>query len=369
MTGVLTEKSKNNYKNKPFYRTASQEYYHNDLYQLKTVTGNSSSLYRTDDGVYQRNHSDHLGSAQTVTNHDGLIHERIEYTPYGELWIDWKNPNLPGDNTPFRFTGKELDQETGLYYYGARYLDPKTSRWLSSDPAMYQGDYLPSAPVDDEARKRNGNLPGQGGVYNYVNLHVYHYAANNPIRYVDPDGNENKPALEWMKKHLTGIRFGQGYKINLSDTNPERIFFKLGTEKLPSKILCNESVYAAYRNTGTEGLSYSRYEMHTWFKGGGQTTVNGVKVNKSLVLDITKGQQGDLVFMGEFGEMLGHVVLLDNIEIIDKNTVKLNTYGANSRNDGKVGPDEMIFKKNEQGKWINEERNNYQFRGYGQYSE
>jgi len=137
-------------------------------------------------------HSDHLGSAQTVTNHDGLIHERIEYTPYGELWIDWKNPNLPGDNTPFRFTGKEMDAETGLYYYGARYLDPKTSRWLSGDPAMYQGDYLPSAPVDDEARKRNGNLPGQGGVYNYVNLHVYHYAGNNPVKYVDPDGNETK---------------------------------------------------------------------------------------------------------------------------------------------------------------------------------
>ena len=33
-------------------------------------------------------------------------------------------------------TGKELDRETGLYYYGARYLDPKTSRWMSGDPAL-----------------------------------------------------------------------------------------------------------------------------------------------------------------------------------------------------------------------------------------
>jgi len=54
-------------------------------------------------------------------------------------------------------TGKELDSETGLYYYGARYLDPKTGRWIS-------------------------------GVFNYVNLHVYHYAGNNSVRYVDPDG-------------------------------------------------------------------------------------------------------------------------------------------------------------------------------------
>ena len=82
--------------------------------------------------------------------------------------------------------GKELDSETGLYYYGARYLDPKTGRWLSGDPAV--GDYIPSAPVNDEARKRNGSLPGMGGVFNVVNLHVYHYAGNNPVKYVDPDG-------------------------------------------------------------------------------------------------------------------------------------------------------------------------------------
>jgi RHS repeat-associated protein len=134
-------------------------------------------------------HSDHLGSAQVVTNHAGNIYERFEYTPYGEVWIAWANSGVAhNEMLPFRFTGKELDEETGLYYYGARYLDPRVSRWLSADPAL--GDYLPSAPVNDEARRRNGSLPGMGGVFNYVNLHAYHYAGNNPVKYTDPDGRD-----------------------------------------------------------------------------------------------------------------------------------------------------------------------------------
>jgi hypothetical protein len=81
-----------------------------------------------------------------------------------------------------------------------KYLDPKTSRWLSADPAI--GEYIPSAPVNDQARRRNGNLPGMGGVYNYVNLHMYHYAGNNPIRYLDPDGRISiSPILRWLNRN------------------------------------------------------------------------------------------------------------------------------------------------------------------------
>ena len=123
-------------------------------------------------------HSDHLGSAQFVTDWRGKQYEHIEYTPYGELWIEEVAAGL--DKLPFRFTGKEMDEETGLYYYGARYLDPKYSRWLSGDPAL--GEYIPAAGAD------TSKLAGMGGVYNIVNLHLYHYAGNNPVKYTDPDG-------------------------------------------------------------------------------------------------------------------------------------------------------------------------------------
>jgi RHS repeat-associated protein len=93
-------------------------------------------------------HSDHLGSAQLVTDYQGKQYEHIEYTPYGELWIEIMEQNDQID-IPYRFTGKQRDTETGLYYFGARYLDARTSRWLSTDPAL--GDYIPGAPVSDEA--------------------------------------------------------------------------------------------------------------------------------------------------------------------------------------------------------------------------
>jgi len=147
--------------------------------KINSATNNNTATERVRTYYY---HSDHLGSAQTVTNWQGNIHERLEYTPYGETWIDWRNTGESSDKTPFRFTAKERDEETGLYYFGARYLDARTSRWLSVDPAMYEGDYLPG-PGRDPSK-----LGGMGGLFNTINMHVYHYAANNPIKYIDPDG-------------------------------------------------------------------------------------------------------------------------------------------------------------------------------------
>jgi len=142
--------------------------------------------------------SDHLGSSSVLTTQQGSYHERIEYLPYGETWVEDKATS-DGYSTPYKFTGKELDAETGLYYFGARYYDARVSRWISADPALEEGKYFPK-PNDFDTEhdfywylQQDGSkkLPGLGGVFNAVNMDVYHYAGNNPVKLVDPDGNED----------------------------------------------------------------------------------------------------------------------------------------------------------------------------------
>ncbi len=57
--------------------------------------------------------------------------QHIEYVPFGEVFIEERNNTW---NTPYLFNAKELDEETGLYYYGARYYEPRLSLWMSFDP-------------------------------------------------------------------------------------------------------------------------------------------------------------------------------------------------------------------------------------------
>lgn len=118
-------------------------------------------------------HPDHLGSSSYVSDTYGEAHQHVEYMPFGETFVQ-EHKNL--DRTPYLFNGKELDEETGLYYYGARYYNPRTSRWLSVDPAF--DEYLGIKPQD---------LPNRG-VFNSNNLPSFSYSLNNPILYTDPNG-------------------------------------------------------------------------------------------------------------------------------------------------------------------------------------
>ena len=76
-------------------------------------------------------HPDHLGSSSYITNLDGEVSQHIEYVPFGEVFIEERNNTW---NTPYLFNAKELDEETGMYYYGARYYEPRLGLWMSTDP-------------------------------------------------------------------------------------------------------------------------------------------------------------------------------------------------------------------------------------------
>jgi RHS repeat-associated protein len=102
--------------------------------------------------------------------------QEIEYLPFGEVVLDHRAPDDPAQPQLFRFDGKELDPETGLQYFGARYYDPKIGRWLSADPL-----YLTSPE-----KALNSGSP----------LTLYTFGKNNPIKYLDPLGYDatDKPA-------------------------------------------------------------------------------------------------------------------------------------------------------------------------------
>jgi RHS repeat-associated protein len=174
-----------------------------------------------------------------------------------------------GESLPYRFTGKELDGETGFYYYGARYLDPKTSRWISGDPAM--GEYIPGAPVNEAARSRNGNLPGMGGVFNLVNLHVYHYAGNNPLKYTDPDGRMQNILQLGVMLELAG--------------------FSRSSETARQQVMQNTEIIIT--RGGREGVEVNGV---TYYQDNLSIRVNGVEINSIQVqstVDNSKYSESD----------------------------------------------------------------------------
>ena len=106
-------------------------------------------------------HSDHLGSTSYITDDKANITQYDAYLPYGELLVD---EHSSSEELPYKFNGKEMDEETGLYYYGARYMDPKISMWLGVDPMIEK----------------------------YPEISPYIYCHNNPIVLIDPDGRQSK---------------------------------------------------------------------------------------------------------------------------------------------------------------------------------
>jgi RHS repeat-associated protein len=107
-------------------------------------------------------YANHLGSAVMETDKDGNVISYEEYHPYGTSAYRSAKPGFDLSLKQYRFSGKECDNETGLYYFGARYYAAWLGRWTSSDPA---------------------------GLADGFNLHWY--CRNNPIMLSDPNGMDS----------------------------------------------------------------------------------------------------------------------------------------------------------------------------------
>jgi RHS repeat-associated protein len=110
-------------------------------------------------------HDSHQGSCTLETDESGNVITYEEYHPFGTSSYQATNAGILSSSKRYRYVGKERDEESGLYYYGARFYAPWLCRFMSCDPKAAQ-------------------FPDQSP-YNYCN--------NNPINLIDPDGQSATP--------------------------------------------------------------------------------------------------------------------------------------------------------------------------------
>ncbi|MDD2412555.1 MAG: JAB-like toxin 1 domain-containing protein, partial [Bacteroidales bacterium] len=136
-------------------------------------------------------HKDHLGSSTQISDRDANIIHHVEYMPSGEQFSEQRDYW----STPYKFNGKELDAETGLYYYGARYYTPEIGIWLSVDP------------MSDK----------------YPHQSNYMYCSGRLVNVIDPDGRD-----EWEVNSTTGKISRINENKHYVDNNGNRVMVKAG---------------------------------------------------------------------------------------------------------------------------------------------
>jgi len=149
----------------------------------------------------------------------------LEYIPFGEVFID-ERPSASSWSTPYKFNAKELDEETGLYYYGARYYDPRTSVWISVDPLAEK----------------------------YSGWSSYVYVHDNPLRFTDPDGKGAKDRV-LAARNMTGIPYLQEHG-SLRTGNYNAALVYMDCSELASRVMVADHII----NSGT-GLTSSSMKV------------------------------------------------------------------------------------------------------------
>ncbi|HUZ01157.1 MAG TPA: SpvB/TcaC N-terminal domain-containing protein [Thermomicrobiaceae bacterium] len=190
----------------------------------------------TTDGSYESGqyyyHQDLTGSTAYVTDVGGSVFQHLEYFPTGETWVDEvSDPHV----IPYLYTSHPFDEVTQLYYYGARYGDPRLDQFISPDPTL-QSD--PQTAIDDP-----------------MALNPYTYVDNNPVRYVDNNGKALTSAQEQFLRQAfanpeTRAAFLQASnKIIKAYLSQQPAIVKLAAS-LPDK----ETLIAGYKKLATLSL-------------------------------------------------------------------------------------------------------------------
>lgn len=194
----------------------------------------------------------HLGSAVLELDDQSRIITYEEYYAYGSTSFEAAEAHPEASRKRYRYTGKERDDETGLYYHGARYYAPWLSRWTNADPA---------------------------GLIDGANL--YGYCRGNPVKWSDPKGTEtgddnssNKPQPAARVATMPNNSRALGGEVHRA---------VLGTQNNPGPL-----VQRVNKGLGSYGTAQS--EVPTG-PGGSQTPGSMAPGRKDFTINTTRGEQ------------------------------------------------------------------------------
>jgi RHS repeat-associated protein len=140
--------------------------------------------------VIRYQYGNHLGSSSLELDHEAQVISYEEYFPYGSTSYQAVRPNVEVARKRYRYTGMERDEESGLYYHGARYYAPWLGRWTSCDPAATLAD-------------RGDPSAERPGIPRAIDTNVYAYVRTNPVRFVDRLGYQESESDEedsWLNR-------------------------------------------------------------------------------------------------------------------------------------------------------------------------
>lgn len=270
------------------------------------------------------------GSSQLELDGDGNVISLEEYYPYGGTAVWAARRAVEVEYKTVRFSGKERDA-TGLYYYGYRYYQPWTGRWLSSDPA--------------------GTVDG---------LNLFRMVRNNPVSLLDPDGLAPSTKINHVTLEKEGIEAGKiigGKIVKLNKNTTEVLIKKIKNKnnnmirnfKLSKLPIHNEDIVStafdfaiegnkkkfsgAYRsaNLGQDELM-STQTVFSIFSGMGQELPSGSAEHKILAMETFR--QLSLTRLPT--ELSGYNYRDEMVEEMQHPTSPLTlTYSSNGKNHGR----------------------------------